>query len=316
MGIFSSIFGHKELSENEKFETLRDDGVRAMQMGEFPYAEKCFLAALHIRYDLKTVGFLAETYLRKEDYQSALPLLEKLKCEEDDPLEIEILIAHAQGKLHLYKEENETTKAILEKNANEPRAHYLAAESEHGLGENMEAIVHLAECISSRPDYTQALLLRTRILTEMEQWSEALEDAKMLVEKQPDNETFLFLLAKNQAALGNTEEARSNLERIMQINPFNEETVIFLGSLYEQNSRWDKAISLYSDAIELSPNFTEAYKARSKVKLHLKDEIGAADDLKRATELASVENEEPDGEYTNEQNKINEQIRNNNPFSF
>ena len=84
MGFFSSIFGTPQTSEEGKFDTLRDDGVRAMQMGELPYAEKCLKAALELRDDDKTKAFLAEVYLHMNQYDAALPLLEVLCAAHPD----------------------------------------------------------------------------------------------------------------------------------------------------------------------------------------------------------------------------------------
>ena len=59
MGIFSSIFGGGNKSPENQYDILCDDGVRAMQMGEFQYAEKCLTAALELKHELRTVGLLA-----------------------------------------------------------------------------------------------------------------------------------------------------------------------------------------------------------------------------------------------------------------
>ena len=56
----------KEAQQQERnFQTLRDDGVRAMHMGEFPFAQKCFDAALAIHTDdLQTLAYKAEVLFR------------------------------------------------------------------------------------------------------------------------------------------------------------------------------------------------------------------------------------------------------------
>lgn len=97
MGFFSSIFGGGQPSVENKFDTLCDDGVRAMQMGELPYAEKCLKAALDIRHELKAVSFLAEVYLRMRNYESALPLLQELTQADADNVEVALLLAQSQG---------------------------------------------------------------------------------------------------------------------------------------------------------------------------------------------------------------------------
>lgn len=316
MGFFSSIFGHNEPSEDNKFETLRDDGVRAMQMGELPYAEKCLRAALSIRHDLKTVGFLAEVCLRKQDYQNALPLLEELKSKSDNTLDIEILLAQAQGQLKLFAEERDTTATILEKHSDEPRAIYLAAEAAHGLGEDNAAIDYLTGCLKIQPNYTQALLLRARIFLAIKEWDNALADAQALLQQHADNEEYLMLQAKSLIALERKEEAQANLEQVRLLNPFNDEAVLLLGTIYEQSALWNKALALYDEAIELSPNFAAAYKARSAVKQHLNDIQGAEADKIRADELSPDQSSQAEGEYTNVENEMNARYRNMNPYGF
>ena len=88
MSFLKKLFGTPEnLSPEEEaqaaarrnFETLRDDGVRAMQMGEVPFALKCFEEALNITPgDRRTQAFKAEAHLRMGQYAEALPLLKAL----------------------------------------------------------------------------------------------------------------------------------------------------------------------------------------------------------------------------------------------
>lgn len=316
MGLLSSIFGGGKLTEKNKFEILRDDGVRALQMGELPYAEKCFKAALELQPDLKTTGFLAEVYLRMQNFEAALPLLENLVKSEAKTYELELLLAQTQGELKLFADERNTCRKLLNEQPNEQRALYLAAEADHGLDDSLNAIVHLTQCLSAEPDFVRALQLRANVLGEMGQWKEACEDANALVEKQPENEEYLMLQANCQQALGKNDEAIATIENVHTLNPFNQEAVIKLGALYEATSRWDKALALYDEAIELQPDFALAYKARGGVKHHLKDDAGAAADLKRMLELAPEKASELEGTYTNVENEMQKHYRNLNPYGF
>lgn len=316
MGFFSSIFGTSTPSETGKFDTLRDDGVRAMQMGEMPYAEKCFKAALEIRHDDKINGLLAEVYLRMRNYEAARPLLEDICRANPEALELHLLLAQTQGELQLFADERATCTAILADRPDEPRALYLAAEADHGLDDHFGAIAHLTQCLTLRPDYQSARLLRARVLAAMNQWNEVLEDANELVNVDPENEEYLQFRAEALAALGRADEAVADLEAVRTLNPFNQKAVLLLGALYEQTTRWDKALSLYDEAIELLPDFAAAYKARGGVKHHLKDEVGAAEDLKRCLQIAPEKAAELDGQYTNVENEMNAKYRSMNPYGF
>lgn len=299
MGILSSIFGNSKPTPESQYETLRDDGVRAMQMGEAAYAEKCLKAALDIKRELRTVSFLAEVYLRMQNYEQALPLLQEISTSDEDTLEVDLLLAQTQGKLGQYANERETCQRITQQHADEPRALYLMAEADHGLHDDFMAIAHLTQCLTLRSDYEQALFLRANVLKGMSQWNEVLTDAESLVKADAENTDYLLLRAEAYAALSKTDEA-----------------ILKLGSIYQQTAQWDKALALYNEAIEQRPDFAAAYKARGAVKNHLKDVAGAAEDLKRSLELDPDKGKSLDGEYTNIENEMNDRYKRMNPYGF
>lgn len=316
MGFLSSLFGNGEQTEAAKFETLRDDGVRAMQMGELPYAEKCFLAALDIERDTKTLSFLAETYLCMRNSEKACPLLSELHAKEPDNVEVALLLAQTQGELKLFADQRTTCEEILAAHADEARALFLDAEALHGLGDDIMAIARLTQSLVLEPEYHRALKLRAEILGHMGQWTSALDDIEALVAADADNEEYLLLRAEAHTALSNSDKAIADYQRVLENNPFSREAVLRLGKLYEETTRWDKALALYDEAIDLQPQFAEAYKARGGVRHHLKDEAGAADDLKRSLELAPEQAKALDGEYTNLENRMKDMYRQNNPYQF
>lgn len=306
------------MDDAQKFETLRDDGIRAMQIGEAVYAEKCFNAALKLQDDAKVRSLLAEVYLRQQRFEEALPILRVLAEQTSvaENVELHLILAQTFGRLKQYEAERQTCEALLQVQADEPRALYLAAEADHGLGDELQAIVHLTQCLAQREDYGQARLLRVKVLIAMGQMSEALADLEPLMKENPEDEECLLLQSSAMAALGRPDDAIVALEKVRLLNPFNEEAVLQLGALFEATSRWDKALALYDEAIELTPDFSAAYKARGGVKHHLKDDLGAAEDLKRSLELAPEKGAELDGEYTNVENEMNAKYRNMNPYGF
>lgn len=316
MGILSSIFGNSKPTPESQYETLRDDGVRAMQMGEAAYAEKCLKAALDIKRELRTVSFLAEVYLRIQNYEQALPLLQEISTSDEDTLEVDLLLAQTQGKLGQYANERETCQRITQQHADEPRALYLMAEADHGLHDNFMAIAHLTQCLTLRSDYEQALFLRANVLKGMSQWNEVLTDAESLVKADAENTDYLLLRAEAYAALGKTDEAIADLKQVQVLNPFCDDAILKLGSIYQQTAQWDKALALYNEAIEQRPDFAAAYKARGAVKNHLKDVAGAAEDLKRSLELDPDKGKSLDGEYTNIENEMNDRYKRMNPYGF
>lgn len=316
MSISFSFLGTSKQTEDNKILTLRDDGIRAMQMNEFPYAEKCLKAALEIKENLEIKLLLTELYFRMRDYEKVLPLLQELVKDNQSSIEIELLLAETQGKLKMFKEEKSLCTSILKSNPQEARALYLLAEAEHGLHEEIMAIAHLTQCITNSNDLHRALFLRAEILKGMKQWKEVLEDANQLVEAENNNEDYLLLQADALAALGRIDEATATYQRVQFLNPFCDKAVLSIGKIYEQTSQWEKALLVYNEAIELRPNFAAAYRARGGVKKHLNDFKGATDDLKKSLELAPEITTDYDGEYTRIENQMNERYKRLNPYAF
>lgn len=316
MSFFSSLFSPSKRSPESKFETLRDDGVRAMQMGETPYAVKCLTAALELQHDLKAVALLAEAHLRMRDYAAAVPLLKEMVAGDAENVEVKLLLAQALGETKCFDEMKTVATELVAAHPEEARALYLTAEAEHGLNEDLFAIAHLTQAIELRADYLRARKLRAEVLKAMGQFAEMLADAEALVAADGENEEYLILLAEALAATGQNEAAVEKLEKVRALNPFGTEAVLQLGRLYELGTQWDKALALYDEAIELLPDFAGAYQARGGVKHHLKDDAGAAEDLKKALELAPEKAATLDGEYTNVENRMTDRYKAMNPYGF
>ena len=67
----------------------------------------------------------------------------------------------------------------------------------------------------------------------------------------------------------------------------------------------DKAIAVYDEALEINPNFAQAYHERGRVKLAKGDKNGSMEDMKRAIELAPENGASIDGEYNNYEQQKN-----------
>lgn len=316
MGIFSSLFGTSAPSPNGKFDILRDDGLRAMQMGELPYAEKCFTAALEVKDDLRTASFLAEVYLRMDNCEKALPLLQRLAASPEGNVEVRLLLAQTLGKLRRYDEEKDVCQQLADENPGEPRALCLMAEAEFGSDDLIPAIAHLTQCLALREDYTQARFLRAKVLAKMQQFNDALADVDELLSHDAADVDWRLLRARIYLQLGRTDEGVADLREVLSQNPFCDEAILLLGQSYEQGEQWKEALAVYDEAIEQRDNFALAYKARGQVKFRLGDSKGASDDLKKALTLSPEVEASIDGEFTTIENELKQRYKSLNPYGF
>ena len=92
MGFWKSFFGgeeenpeeEKKNSEAKTFDLMKYDGVKAMRMGQFDYAEKCFCEALKIQEDLEVRDYLSQTLVRLNRLDEALEQLISITHAEPD----------------------------------------------------------------------------------------------------------------------------------------------------------------------------------------------------------------------------------------
>ena len=299
-----------------EFDTLRDDGIRAMRIGEFNYAERCFQAALERKDDEEVKGLLAELYIHSRDGEKALALLEELS--EKHPNELKLLIARTQAAriCNDWEKMAGAADAIAAVDAENPNAAYCKAEAELGRGNYIAAIALLTQLIGKHPDITPAYELRAKTLFTMQQFTEAEKDIDLLVEKGETTEEIYLLQGDCRRATGNADGALESYNAACELNPFNREALLRKGEILVQTKQTSEALALYDEAIELQPDFAQAFKARGGLRLLLHDEAGAADDLKKALELSPEEGKKIDGEYTAVQNEMNARYRAQNPFGF
>ena len=335
MGFFNKIFKGRtttpehHISDNQpetseesndreaEFETLRDDGIRAMRIGEANYAERCFEAALQRKDDDGIKGLLAELYIQSQCGEKALPILEALIQKHPHETKLRIAAMQAAGQCSDWDRMETEASELQRQEPDNPNALYFQAQAAYGKGNDIAAVALLTQLSKDHPDLKQPYLLRAKTLYRMQQYGEALKDIETVVGmKDGKDEESLLLQGDILNAMGLTNKALQSYEEVNALDPFNREAIIKRGALLAGTGHNDKALSLYNDAIELQPDFAQAYKARGGLRLKLHDEAGAADDLKKALELRPEEGHRINGEYSTLQNEMNARYRANNPFNF
>lgn len=321
MGIFdffkSKPAANKEKpSESNNYAILHDDGIRAMKMGEVRYAEKCFAQALALQDDLQMVKLLAEARIRLQDFEGAQPLLERVAEAEPENADVYFILAQTYGILGQYEKMEDVANQLFGSYPENPHVLYLYGEACHYLGENSPAITYLSKALELQPRYSAPRLLRAQIFLSEAEYNKALEDANVLTELDAENEDFLLLKADALAGNGQAEAAEAAYESLLALNPFCQEGVLHCADFYRSTAHYEKALQVCNEAIELEPGFALAYKLRSDIKKDMKDEAGAAEDLRKSLELQPTKSTSAEGEFTSVENKMAERYRDMNPYGF
>ena len=71
-------------------------------------------------------------------------------------------------------------------------------------------------------------------------------------------------------------EIKSYLNKAISLNSKSEEALYLLGKVFERDQNFDRAIELYTEAIELNPNFSKAYVGIGSIQSNIFDDFGNA----------------------------------------
>lgn len=312
MGLFTSLFGGKKDSENEKekndkknFDILKYDGIRAMRIGKLTYAIKCLEEATAIQDEMETLQHLANCYARINQLDDARTCLNKMVALSPN----EPTVFHSLANLCYIQEDyagmNEACQKALALDNQNPATYLLSAKASIAMNNGIQAIAMLTKAIVLDESFVEALKLRAEILWSMRQAKDAAEDIQKLLEINPEDESALLLKGEILAVKGDEETALELIDQVLALNPFNEKAYLLKGNYYLLKNELEKALEVYNEAIEVQPNFSQAYHERGRVKLAKGDKQGSMDDMKKAIELAPENSASINGEYKNYETQKN-----------
>ena len=291
MGFWNSLFGGESNPEEEKrnaeqrnFDLLKYDGVKAMRIGQFEYAVKCFEKALQINDDPEVHDYLSRAFILMGRMDEALAELKLLAMSEPDNIRLKMEAASVAFMNEDYAEMKALCDQALAVDADSAIAHFYYAKAELGEGNSVQAIAHLTQAIVLDGKLIDPHLLRGETLLKMGDVAGAAGDVEWLVQHQVDSEEALLLRAQLEAASGHA----------------------------------DEAIRLFGTLIDMNPFHVEAYRERGRLRMEKGDKTGAAEDMKKVMELDPKELADVSGEYSAEgiEQKTRQAYSNLNPFGI
>jgi tetratricopeptide (TPR) repeat protein len=274
MNFFKALFGNSEENSEEKkvqdeeknFDVFKYDGVRALKMGEFVYAIKCFNSALDIKEDLEIRDYLSQALIHNNELLPAYEQLQIILKAKPDNQAVMLMMAKVTYMLEDYNAMADACEKAMLVDDHNPEVSYLYAQACIGQEDQVNAVAMLTKAISIKADYNEAYLLRGRTLLKMGDVNSADEDACYLIEHNDADEDALMLKAQIEKAKG----------------------------------EMDEAIIYYNKVVDLNPFAIEAYRERGNVKLEKGDKNGATEDMQKVLELDPKQVADVNGEYSAE----------------
>ena len=292
MGFWKSFFGGEEENPEEEkknaeaktFDLMKYDGVKAMRMGQFEYAEKCFREALKIQEDLEVHDYLSQTLIRLNRLEDALSELKTIAVAEPDNVVVLLHAAHVAYMQEDYEQMKSLCEQVLAVDGENATANYMLAQAVLGQNDLINGIARLTKAISLNEQLADARLLRAKTLLKMGDVKGADEDVNWLMEHTEDEEDVLLMAARVAHVKGND----------------------------------DEAIDIYNKVVEVNPFQIDAYRERGKIKYDRGDKLGAQEDMQKVLELNPEEMADVSGDYSAEgvEQIVKRAYSNMNPFGI
>lgn len=292
MGFWKTLLGGDDLTPEEekknaearRFDLLKYDGVKAMRMGKFDYAVKCFREALKLQDDMETHDYLQQALVRQGSVAEAIDELKAMTEKQPDDVTLYICMAH----LAYMEEDYDVMLSACEKgeqiDGENAEVNYLYGRAYLGRQDVINGIARLTKAITLDEGFVDARLLRGRILLKMGELKGAREDVEQL--------------------LAHTE----GLEDVLLLN----------AQLLHAEGQDEQAIAAYDQVIEVNPFHIDAYRERGKIKFDRGDKQGAEEDLQKVLELNPQEMADVSGDYSAEgiEQRVKQAYSNLNPFGL
>lgn len=334
MNFFQKLFSikpeqepnHQDSSENDskqtgsapadyEFETLCDDGIRAMKMRAFRQAVSCFKGAIDRRDDPEVRSLLAETYLRSGQSREASELLSRLVEEIPDSISLWQALAWAAN----LNDDAETLEraacrlAVI--NPDDPNNAYCKARSAYLRQDYGATLPTLDDLLQAHPDHAGARLLRAQAHDALGQYAEAERDIDQLIADGYQGETVSLLKGRLRELQDDTDGALHVYLDMRERDPFSMAALEHLTDIYIKTGHSEEALKLLDEAVDWQPEAPEPYSIRSKARRAAGDDRGAEADLSKVEELGGTVEQSPCDRRRLE-DQLNEEARRRNPFGF
>ena len=142
-------------------------------------------------------------------------------------------------------------------------------------GKLQDAETSYSCAIAMLADIPNIRVNRAQLYAEMERYNDAIDDYSILLEKEPQNESWLYERVLCRLMGGDTLGARLDLESIDTFNPHSAKSRLGMAVVYKAEGEYAMAADLYDALIQANPSSWSLLRDRAEV-YYLSNRMGAA----------------------------------------
>ena len=296
-GVSARIQGNMELAEEALREVLR---VRAnhiqtllllgsikLEQGDLRQAEESLTKFVNAAPEhVPGAMLLAQTYLELGQPADAVEVLKPLEQSASESARFLGMLGSAYLRDQTYQRGTELLEraARLDPNATDIRAQLAVSHLVTGAPD--KAVRELKTVLGNEPGFLRANLLLIFAHLRNQKWDEAIEAARNLSERQPDDPVPLNLLGSAYAGKGENKAAREQFEKALALKADFHSASINLAVLDESEDKFQDAAERYAAVLEMEPGQEQAAVALAR----LVEQRGDQDETERLLQLARTNN--------------------------
>ena len=220
--------------------------------------------------DLSDV-YLSESFINEylQDYQSMYEDLCKAVMSDLSNEEALERLGFASQLCKNFRRSAEFYKTIINESPYNYLAWYNLGQAQICMGDYREAMESLEYSFLIEKNFSSGYLDCADLCIQEKEYVTALKIYEAYTENFGINEEVLMNMAECQYQRGNLNKAKLLLNKLLKLDPYNDEVFYKLGLCYNKAEKWSKAINALHKAITLEENCEDYYLAMAKAHVAL-----------------------------------------------
>jgi tetratricopeptide (TPR) repeat protein len=229
-------------------------------------ALQCLDAAVHLAPEEVTAWiWRARAQLRANQVEQAAASVQRIIALTPGNTEVAVLQAEIALVKKSYQAAHNFAQSAAQAKPEDPKTTLLLAKTLRSLNRPGEALQVLESALPVSQDPLLLQYERVKLLQELKGANAALQSLRELVAEYPDDAKILASLAHSQADLGDLQAATQTALAALKAGKLGLQSqelanIYYLtGSLLRKSGQLDQAVQHLNDAVNLSPDFLDAY---------------------------------------------------------
>ena len=233
-------------------------GMTLESLSEFAKAQEVYEEHLELKQDVNVAARLAALYLKQEQMDKALKILNTMVVLDPEDLNTQMKIGLVYIQKKDWSNAEKIFKGVLEKVPDSDKAHYYVSATYEEMGKMNDSIEHLLKISPDSKLFEDANIHVALFYKKVGQQNRAYDVIKNAIKKAPETAGFYIMMASLHEDAKELKSATDVLNEGLKLFPENEKMRYFYGALLDKQAKQDEAVEEMEKILKLNPNHADA----------------------------------------------------------